>query len=300
MTSQQAAEAGRPIATASTEVSPDAGAIALRGGAIRVAGYVAGVLISLAAATILVRHLGIPGFGRYVTVMSLIALVGGVTEAGTYVYGIREFTARAASDRQMFMSNLLTMRLGLAAVGVALAVCFSLVAGYKSVLVLGALVAGAGLLAQVTGDVLSISLQAQLELGRLTAVDLARRLLALVLIGLLALLGAGLLPLLCGSSRGGGSCGRSRCLDRSIIDPDPPKLRSAGMAAPSTRELSVRDRHVDWRDLLLRDCRSDVVDRFCDADRVLRNIFSCHPGGARGPRSAPDRDLPTDVAGAHR
>lgn len=204
MTREQAAEAGRPTPAATAQVSPDAGAIALRGGAIRVAGYVAGVLISLGAATILVRHLGIPGFGRYVTVMSLIALVGGVTEAGTYVYGIREFTARAASDRQMFMSNLLTMRLGLAAVGAALAVCFSLVAGYKSVLVFGALVAGVGLLAQVTGDVLSISLQAQLELGRLTAVDLARRLLALVLIGLLALLGAGLLPLLAAQVVAGG------------------------------------------------------------------------------------------------
>ena len=53
-------------------------------------------------------------------------------------------------------------------VGVALAIAFGLIAGYRHVLVLGTLVAGAGLLAQVTADVLSVPLQAQLLLGRLT------------------------------------------------------------------------------------------------------------------------------------
>src|SRR5438874_12643061 len=57
-------------------------ALAIRGGALRVAGYAGGVLASLGAAAVLVRHLGIPGFGRFITVTSLIALVGGVTEAG--------------------------------------------------------------------------------------------------------------------------------------------------------------------------------------------------------------------------
>ena len=56
--------------------------MAIRGGAIRVVGYASGVLVSLGSATILVRYLGISSFGRYVTVTSLIALVGGVTEAG--------------------------------------------------------------------------------------------------------------------------------------------------------------------------------------------------------------------------
>src|SRR2546423_10860380 len=74
--------------------------VAIRGGAIRVAGYVAGVLVSLASAAILVRHLGIPGFGQYVTVTSLVALVAGMTEAGIAVYGIREWAGRGGGERR--------------------------------------------------------------------------------------------------------------------------------------------------------------------------------------------------------
>jgi O-antigen/teichoic acid export membrane protein len=179
--------------------------MAIRGGAIRVLGFAAGVLVSLGSATVLLRYLGISSFGRYVTVTSMIALVAGVTEAGINVYGIREWGARAGPDRRTLLANLLTMRLILTAVGIACAVCFGLAVGYRQVLVLGTLVAGAGLLIQVIIDVLSISLQAQLQLGRLTAVELSRRILALVAIGALALLDASLLPFLAASAIAGAA-----------------------------------------------------------------------------------------------
>jgi O-antigen/teichoic acid export membrane protein len=178
-------------------------AVAIRGGAIRVIGYAAGVLVSLGAATILLRHLGVRQFGRYVTVTSLIALVGGVTEAGIVVYGIREFVARDERDRRRLLANLLAMRLALTLLGVACAVVFGLAVGYGEVIVVGTLVAGAGLLVQVVSDVLSISLQAQLLLGRLTIAELSRRVLAMCLIAALAVLGAGLLPLLAASTIAG-------------------------------------------------------------------------------------------------
>lgn len=186
-----------------SEIPASRTTLAIRGGALRVIGYACGVLVSLATAAILVRHLGIGGFGRYVTVTSLISLVGGVTEAGIVVYGIREYIVREDRDRRRLAGNLLAMRLSLAAIGVALAICFGLAIGYRQVLVLGTLVAGAGLLVQVIADVLSIPLQAQLLLGRLTIVELARRVLALVLIGTLALIGAGLLPFLAASTVAG-------------------------------------------------------------------------------------------------
>jgi O-antigen/teichoic acid export membrane protein len=175
---------------------PDAGELAIRGGAIRVVGYVAGILVSFGAATILVRYLGIPEFGRYATVTSLIAIVGGVTEAGISLYGIREYQARSAADRRRLMADLLGMRLALTLVGILIAAGFALIVGYPGVLVTGSLVVGAGLLVQVAADVLSIPLQAHLRLARLAIVDLWRRLSALLLIGGLALAGAGLLPLL--------------------------------------------------------------------------------------------------------
>jgi O-antigen/teichoic acid export membrane protein len=177
-------------------IASDMGAVAIRGGAIRVLGYLTGVLVSLGAASILVRHLGIAAFGRYVTVISLVTLVGGVTEAGIAVYGIREFGARADAERRQLLADLLGMRLTLTFVGVVCAVGFGLAVGYGRVLVVGTVVAGAGLLVQVVADVLGIPLQSQLRLGRLTFVDLLRRVLALALIAALALAGASLLAFL--------------------------------------------------------------------------------------------------------
>ena len=62
--------------------SPAAGGAAIRGGAVRAAGYGIITLLGLATAPFLVRHLGYIGFGRYTTVVSLIAVVATVTEAG--------------------------------------------------------------------------------------------------------------------------------------------------------------------------------------------------------------------------
>jgi O-antigen/teichoic acid export membrane protein len=167
---------------------------AIRGGAIRVAGYLSGVLVSLGSAAVLVRHLGIARFGNYVTVTSLVALIGGVSEAGIAVYGIREFAARGDTERRAMLADLLGMRVTLTAIGIAAAAAFGAVAGYRGALVLGTAVAGAGLLAQVVAEVLSVPLQSSLRLGRLAAVDLVRRLLALALIAGLAAAGAGLVP----------------------------------------------------------------------------------------------------------
>jgi O-antigen/teichoic acid export membrane protein len=174
--------------------SPQRSETAIRGGAIRVLGYLTGVLVSLGSAAVLVRHLGIARFGNYVTVVSLVALVGGVSEAGIAVYGIREFAAREGAERRAMLADLLGMRVALTLIGIAGAAAFAAVAGYRGVLVLGVAVAGVGLLAQVVAEVASIPLQSTLRLGRLAAIDLIRRVLALVLIALLAAAGAGLLP----------------------------------------------------------------------------------------------------------
>jgi O-antigen/teichoic acid export membrane protein len=178
-------------------------ATAIRGGAVRVIGYAAGVLVSLGSATILVRYLGISSFGRFVTVTSLVALVGGVTEAGIHVFGIREFVAHEEPERGVLLAQLLSMRLALTATGIACAILFGLIVGYSTVLVLGTAVAGVGLLFQVASDVFSISLQARLQLGRLTVVDFSRRLLALLAIGGLALADASLLPFFATSTLAG-------------------------------------------------------------------------------------------------
>src|SRR5690242_7690759 len=71
-----ASATGDGVGSADELATTHGSTLAIRGGALRVAGYASGVLASLGAAAILVRHLGIPGFGRFITVTSLVALVG--------------------------------------------------------------------------------------------------------------------------------------------------------------------------------------------------------------------------------
>jgi O-antigen/teichoic acid export membrane protein len=168
--------------------------VAIRGGAIRVASYVCGVLISLGSAALLVRHLGIVRFGEFITVSSLIALVGGVTEGGIVAYGVRESVGRGETERRRLIGDLLGLRVTMTLVGIGCAAVFALLAGYREVLVAGTIVAGIGLITQVIADVLGIPLQVDLRLGRLALVDLVRRFAALVFIAILVVAGSALLP----------------------------------------------------------------------------------------------------------
>ena len=61
--------------------SPEAGQRVIRGGTIRGLGYGLGVGLTAIASVFLLRYLGVDDFGRYVTVLSLMAIVSGITDA---------------------------------------------------------------------------------------------------------------------------------------------------------------------------------------------------------------------------
>jgi O-antigen/teichoic acid export membrane protein len=176
--------------------TPEAGAAAIRGGAVRLAGYGGGIAFALASIPLLVRHLGVVDFGRYTLVVSIIAMVQGLTEGGLQAIGVREYSVLSAEDRDLMMRRLLALRVLATLTGVGLAVVFCLIAGYDSTIVLGTLVAGLGLLLLVLFNLLSVPLAARLRFGWVTAVDLVRQALATVLIILLVIAGAGIVPLL--------------------------------------------------------------------------------------------------------
>ena len=75
--------------------TPEAGPAAIRGGAIRVAGFGAGVAITTLSAALLFRHLGVDDGGRYVTVVALVSIVAGLTDAGLTGIAMRELVVRA-------------------------------------------------------------------------------------------------------------------------------------------------------------------------------------------------------------
>ncbi len=185
-----------PAPTADVLDSPEAGGAAIRGGALRLAGYAGGVALALASAPLLIRHLGVVDFGRYTLVLSLIAMVQGLTEGGLAAVGLREYTVLDRDHRRRLMRDLLGLRFALTITGVVLAVCFGLIAGYDGELIAGTVVAGVGLLLLVLFNLITIPLQADLKFGWITVAELLRQAVAAILIVALVIAGATLVPLL--------------------------------------------------------------------------------------------------------
>jgi len=176
--------------------TPAAGPAAIRGSVLRTGGYVAGVLLSLVSVPLLIRHLGFRDYGRYITVISLVTIVQGVTDVGLGQIGVREFATRTGRDRAGLMRNLMGVRLVLASVGVLLATAFAVIAGYGESAVIGTLLAGIAMVLGVAQGTLAVPLAAELRLGWVTALDLLRQALSVAGIVILILAGAGLLAFL--------------------------------------------------------------------------------------------------------
>jgi O-antigen/teichoic acid export membrane protein len=172
-----------------------AGPAALRGSVLRTIAFVLGILLSLISARVLIVHLGVSDFGRYATVLALIAIVGGFTEGGLNSVVLREFATLGGPDRRGMMRSAIGIRVVLTTLGAALAVAFAAVVGYSSTLVLGTALAGIGLVLQLLQSTLSMTLLGQLRFGWVSATELVRQAVSVSLLVALVLAGAGLLPL---------------------------------------------------------------------------------------------------------
>jgi O-antigen/teichoic acid export membrane protein len=174
----------------------EAGSAALRGSFLRVGSYVGGLLLALLAAPLLVRYLGQEDFGRYFTVVSLIAIVAGLTEGGLNLIATREYSNLRGEERHGVMANLFGMRLVLSIFGGLLAVLFAALAGYAQVLVIGTAVAAGGMILQLSQMMLVVPLQSSLRFGWAASIELLRQVVSVGLIVSLVLAGAGLLAFL--------------------------------------------------------------------------------------------------------
>lgn len=150
--------------------------------------------MALASAPLLIRHLGVVEFGRYLTVVALVAATVGVTEGGLNAVAVRECATRVGDERREVMANLIGIRLMLTLAALAAALSFGAIAGYDETLMLGTVVFGVGMTLQAVQTLLSSGLQAQLRFGWATATDLLRQVVNTVAILVLVLAGAKLLP----------------------------------------------------------------------------------------------------------
>jgi O-antigen/teichoic acid export membrane protein len=174
--------------------APDAGGKAIRGGAIRTAGYGIGLLLTAIASVFLLRHLGVVRFGQFTTVIAIVTVVQGVTDAGLMLVGQRELVHADAARRRTLLADLVGIRLVLTPLGVVLGVLFVLVAGYPSTLVSGTLLAGIGVVLIVVAATFTLPLTVDLRYGAITATELVRQLVIVAGIVGLVIAGAGLVP----------------------------------------------------------------------------------------------------------
>lgn len=175
-----------------------AGGTAVRGAALRVAGFAVGTLASVASAAALFRALGVVDSGRYVLLTSLAAITVGLTDAGLSAIGVREVVVRDPSQRDRILRSLMGLRIVLSALGITLACGYTLAAGLGGALILGAAAVGGAALVQSVQVAYATVLMANLRLGAVTAADLVRQLATTGGIFILAAAGAGLL-LFCGN-----------------------------------------------------------------------------------------------------
>lgn len=173
-----------------------AGPAALRGSLLLGLGYAATIALSLLSAPLLIRHLGIADYGRYATVVALVTVINGLTDAGLFNIALREWSSRSGADRTRLMRGLLGVRLELSAGGVLVGVAFALVAGYSRTVVVGTAVAGAATMLNAVTNILTVSLQGQLRFGWIATINVVRQAVAVAIIVGLVIAGAGLLPLL--------------------------------------------------------------------------------------------------------
>jgi O-antigen/teichoic acid export membrane protein len=172
--------------------TPAAGPAAIRGGVIRVAGFGAGIVITALSAALLFRHLGVEDGGRYVTVLALVSIMAGLTDAGLTGVATRELVVRDPSEHAHLLRNLIGMRLVLGVVGLAGAVAFAAAAGYGSAMVLGTALAGLGAIIQTFQNTLAVQLMVDLRLGWVTILEFVRQVATVVGIVVLVLADAGL------------------------------------------------------------------------------------------------------------
>ncbi|HEY4095212.1 MAG TPA: flippase [Baekduia sp.] len=174
----------------------EAGRRVVRGGALRVGGFVGGLGASLVGAALVTRHLGPADYGRYQTVVALVTIVQAVTDLGMSTLGLREYSQRTGEDREAFMRTLLGMRVALTSVGVILAMSVAAVLGYDSNMVIGAGLMGIGVVLAVIAGTLAIPLSADIRMGAVTGLDVGRQVALAVVFVVLVAVGSGVLGFL--------------------------------------------------------------------------------------------------------
>jgi O-antigen/teichoic acid export membrane protein len=160
---------------ADTLDAPDSGRRVVRGSAVRMGGFAAGAALSVLGAALVTRHLGTDDYGRFQTVVALAALVAALTDLGVTTLGLREYSQRAGAERDAFLRALLALRLLLSGAGLVATLVAAVALGYDDTMLAGAGLQGVAIVLTGLATTLGVPLGAELRLGAVTALDVARQ-----------------------------------------------------------------------------------------------------------------------------
>jgi O-antigen/teichoic acid export membrane protein len=174
--------------------TPEAGPRVIRGGIMRTGAFVAGLALSAFSAPLIIRHLGSEEYGRYLPILSLVALVALIGDNAMTNVAIREFSAAPREERPRLLRNLLGLRMTLTVLGFAVVFAFAVAAGYEPRQLEGMALAGLGLLFADYQSAFQAPMGVQLRLGWVSVIELVRQAASVAAVVLLVLLGARLVP----------------------------------------------------------------------------------------------------------
>ncbi len=173
-----------------------AGGQVIRGSLLRTVSYAAGVALSIGSGALMIRHLEAVDYGKYVIVISLTSIIFGFTDVGMANVAAREIASSEPEERNRLLTNMLGLRIVIAAVGILVAAAFAIIAGYDSTMVFGTILAGIGMFVMMIQHTYAIPMGVALRWGWISGIDLLRQALFVAAVLLLVFAGAGLLPFL--------------------------------------------------------------------------------------------------------
>ncbi len=170
----------------------EAGGKVIRGGGLRAAAHVAGVVGGVVSAPLVVRHLGVEGYGRLALVGSILFVATALTEGGLANVAARQYAVGNPAERRELIGALLGLRVALTAISAAGAIAFGLAAGYDGVVMGGIALACVAMFANSQWGAFHTVLVAQLRLSAVAALEIVRALATTALFLALVLAGTGL------------------------------------------------------------------------------------------------------------
>jgi len=157
---------------------------------VRIVGFALLNLMGAMGSVVLLRYLGVANYGRYGTVIALIAVVSGIADAGLTVTGSRELALLApGSERRALLGSILAIRIALSVASVLVGLVIGIAAGYDDQMLIGILLVGAGAVLLAAQATLLLPLVVRLRNTSLTVSDLVKQ--GILLLGIVAMAIAG-------------------------------------------------------------------------------------------------------------